>query len=124
MSKKKGPVQIKVLPLGGFASRTASPLPLLTDAEARGLVSRPWRLVSVKDGGRRLVLSLANPTELRGVQILETAKELSVTVYETPRPPGASVMSHVTAFASVLLSSPLGDRRLTGGQQEVEDGRA
>lgn len=118
MTRKKGPVRVKALPLTDFASGAAPSLPVLTDAETSELVSRPWNLAGVSDDGRRLVLSVASTTRLRGVQITETAEEATVTVYATPPSPGPSVMSHLTAFASVLLSSPLSDRRLSVGRQQ------
>lgn len=117
MARKKHPAQVKVLPLTEFASGASPPLPLLTDAETHGLISRPWHLMDVRDDGRRLVISLTNPTQLRGVQIAETEQEVSVAVYETPPHPGPSVATHTTAFASVILKTPLGNRKLTGGRQ-------
>lgn len=94
----------------------AEPLPALPDSEirARGLVPHPWRLERVKDGGRRLVVSVAGKLSPAGVQVTETAGEVSVTVYVRLAPP-ASLIRHIIVFVSVMLDEPLGERRLVDG---------
>jgi hypothetical protein len=110
--------RVKALPLAGFAAG-AAPLPVLADQATRGLVRQPWRLVRVLDDGRRLVISLDNPRPPLGVQVTETAAEVSVTVFQAPPSGEASVLSQITGFAAVMLSAPLGNRRLTGGDKRA-----
>lgn len=94
----------------------AKPLPALSDSEirARGLVPQPWRLERVEHGGRRLVLSVAGKLSPAGMQITETASEVSVTVYVRLAPPG-SLIRHIIVFVPVMLDGPLGERRLVDG---------
>jgi hypothetical protein len=94
------------------------PLPELSDAEilARRLVRHPWRLEGVDYGGRSLVVSVAGKLTARGVRVTETAEEVSVTVYVRLAPP-RSLIRHIIVFVSVLLSEPLGERRLIDGAQ-------
>jgi hypothetical protein len=117
MTGKQRP-RVKALPLAGFAAG-AAPLPVLADKATRGLVPRPWRLVDVMDDGRRLVISLDNPRPPLGVQVTETAAEVSVTVFQAPPSGRASVLSQITGFAAVMLSAPIGNRRLTGGDKRT-----
>ena len=94
----------------------AESLPELSDAEirARWLVDHPWRLEGVDYGGRRLVVSMTGKLAAGGVQVSETAEEVSVTVY-VRLAPARSLVAIVTIFVSVTLNEPLGERRLIDG---------
>jgi hypothetical protein len=91
-------------------------LPDLSDTEiqARWLVPHRWRLESVEEGGRRLVVSVSGKLAPGGVRVAETADEVSVTVYVRLAPPG-SLIRDIIVFVSVLLDEPLGERRLIDG---------
>ncbi len=97
-------------------TRHAEPLPVLQDAEirARKMVTHPWRLVSVTDGGRRLVVSVVGQLRLRGMRVSETAGEVSITIYGLPVPP-RSLIAIRTVFVAVTLGEPLAERRLIEG---------
>jgi hypothetical protein len=94
----------------------AKPLPALPDSEirARRLVPQPWRLERAEDGGRQPVVSVVGKLSPAGVQVIETADEVSVTVYVRLAPPG-SLIRHIIVFVSVMLDEPLGERRLADG---------
>lgn len=94
----------------------AEPLPVLPDSAIRAqeMVTHPWRLVSVTDGGRRLVVTVAGKLALRGMQVTETAGEVSITIYGLPVPP-RSLIPIRTVDVAVPLEAPLGDRRLIDG---------
>jgi len=98
----------------------AEPLPELSDSEIRAhrLVPHPWRLEGVDYGGRRLVVSAAGQLTPRGIQVIETAEEVSITVYVRLAPP-RSLIRIITVFVSVTLGEPLGERRLIDGAQTV-----
>ena len=91
-------------------------LPELPDTEiqARWLVPHPWRLESVEDGGRRLIVSVVGQLAPGAVRVTETADDVSVTVYVRLAPPG-SLIRIITIFVSVMLNEPLGERRLIDG---------
>jgi hypothetical protein len=94
----------------------AEPLPVLPDSAiwAQEMVAHPWRLVSVADGGRCLVVSVAGKLALRGMQVSETASEVTITVYGLPVPLRSLVPIRTVAVA-VTLEAPLGERRLIDG---------
>ena len=94
-------------------TRHAEPLPALSDSQiqARWLVPHPWRLERAEDGGRRLVVSVAGKLAPGGMQVSETADEVSVTIYARLAPP-ASLIRLITAFVAVPLNEPLAERRL------------
>ena len=98
----------------------AEPLPELSDSEirARRLVPHPWRLEGVDYGRRRLVVSVAGQLKPGGIRVIETAEEVSITVYVRLAPP-RSLMRIITVFVSVTLAEPLGERRLVDGAQAV-----
>lgn len=117
MTGKQHP-RVNALPLAGTAAG-AAPLPVLADQATHGLVPRPWHLVNVLDDGRKLVISLDNPRPPLGVQVTETAADVSVTIFQAPPSGGASALSLITGFAAVMLSTPLRDRRLAGGDGKI-----
>jgi hypothetical protein len=94
----------------------AEPLPVLPDSEIRAqeMVTHPWRLVSVTDGGRRLVVSVAGQLRLQGMRVSETADEVSIIVYGLPVPLHSLIAFRIV-FVAVTLGEPLGERRLIGG---------
>jgi hypothetical protein len=96
--------------------RHAEPLPVLPDSEIRagGMVTHPWRLVSVTDGGRRLVVSVVGKLRLRGMRVSETAGEVSITIYGLPVPPRSMIPVRIV-YVAVMLGGPLGERRLIDG---------
>ncbi len=49
-----------------------------------------------------------------GVQVTETADEVSVTIYVRLAPP-RSLIRDIMVFVSVTLGGPLGERRLIDG---------
>lgn len=91
-------------------------LPALPDTEiqARWLVPHPWRLESVQDGGRRLIVSVVGQLAPAAVRVTETADDVSVTVYVRLASPG-SLIRIAAIFVSVMLNEPLGERRLIDG---------
>jgi hypothetical protein len=84
----------------------AEPPPMLPDSEirARRLVPHPWRLERVEHGGRKLVVSVAGKLSAAGVQVTETADEVSVTVYVRLTPPG-SLIRHIIVLCPSCWAS-------------------
>jgi hypothetical protein len=92
-------------------------LPILSSSQARGLLSVPWDLGEVQQGGRRIVVSVSGGSCVGlpvGVRVAQTSA--SVTIAALARPPkdkgGFCTQQRISKVTSVKLPDPLGSRRL------------
>lgn len=114
-------------PTGIIASGGPLVIPLPTDhLRSIRLVSRPpdddaqrltWHLFGRYDGGRRLALivTLGCGGPITGASVAETPRQITLTVYGSPRPRRACTAERITVFRSVRLPHPLGHRSLRHG---------
>lgn len=106
------------LPAGGSALVGAAQAAVqLTDAQARGLTSMPWRFVGLRDGGQVLDIVLVagdgSCVTPAGVTVDESTSRVIVTALSrTDRSQRACPSDLILARDLVTLSSPLGSRGL------------
>lgn len=92
------------------------PVSLLAPRDTSGLISMPWELVNVTDGGRTLdiVYAAGDGTcyTKKGVEVLETAKTVEVLALSAYRqPPATACMTGLDlGYAAVPLAHALANR--------------
>jgi hypothetical protein len=90
-------------------------LPILAPGETDGLIPYPWKLVSVLDGGRSLVIVVqARSAVIRGATVGETPGQVRLTLYGTPHPSGPVTAISVHSIFLIRLLNPLESRHLSG----------
>lgn len=106
-------------PIGSAARSSAPPAavaPTAPPGAADRLVSVPWTLVALSDGGQRITVryQLAGCTRLSHVALAETDRRVELGVQLSDgRDPGRLCPAYVTAaLSAVLLARPLGSRTL------------
>jgi hypothetical protein len=108
-------------PLGGASRRPAPPAavaptaPPVTGAGER-LLSVPWTLVAVSDGGRRITVRyhIVGCTRLGRVELRESDRSVEVAVVIADHRGGGRIcLAYTTSeLAAILLARPLGSRTL------------
>jgi hypothetical protein len=98
-----------------IAIHPIAPLPALTPAQTRGLVSVPWTLQESAPTGDTLLLgvSVAVCPRLSGAVVTETPTTVTVQIF-APLTPCTEFAGGVVT-APVHLAGPLGDRHLRHG---------
>jgi hypothetical protein len=93
-----------------------SPIPIFNTLPSEKLISMPWRLVDIRDGGRTLVLYYvtgdAGDVSAAGFRVTNTATSVELTAVSRDRRGSAGDASVRFAVGTLTLPSPLAGRAL------------